>query len=50
MRKTIVIQRGKITYKDIELIRQIINTNPSWKIGFDNSLYLSIIKGGGVLC
>lgn len=30
MEKTIVVQGKKITYKDIELIRQIINTNPSW--------------------
>jgi len=30
MRKTIVVQGKKITYKDIELVRQIINTNPSW--------------------
>ena len=30
MEKTIVVQGEKITYKDIELIRQTINTNPSW--------------------
>jgi len=30
MEKTIVVQGKKITYKDIELVRQTINTNPSW--------------------
>jgi len=30
MEKTMIVQGKKITHKDIELIRQMINTNPSW--------------------
>ena len=30
MQKTMLIQGKKITYKDIELVRQMISANPSW--------------------
>ncbi|MEA1965111.1 MAG: DUF4338 domain-containing protein [Candidatus Aerophobetes bacterium] len=30
MKKTVIIQGKKITYKDIKLIRQMINAHPSW--------------------
>jgi len=30
MEKTMIIQGREITHKDIELVREMIGTNPSW--------------------